>query len=252
MTVYADELFAVNFASNILLLIAYRQLRGMGKKRLRIAAAAALGALYAVFETVFAFTAAFRIPLLVIMTCVAFGARGLIENTLGVMFVSVCAEGLAIAVTAFSGARAALAAGQITLFASEPAMAAVYISAYPLLMIFYRIIGKKRRKRRVVLEYGGKKTSFLALYDSGNLLRYNGLPVIVIGSETARELIDFTSYDELTAAAPELLRYNTVGGGGVMPVFVPERCTIDGAEVRAAAAVAERGFEMGCGGITCI
>ena len=102
MTVYADELFAVNFVSNILLFYAYSLLRGIKPRRIRVLAAAAVGGLYAVIETVFGLHEVIRIPVLACMIAAAFGRSGFIVNLSGVMFVSVCAEGLTAAVLSFA------------------------------------------------------------------------------------------------------------------------------------------------------
>ncbi|HIU57774.1 MAG TPA: sigma-E processing peptidase SpoIIGA [Candidatus Ornithomonoglobus merdipullorum] len=248
MTVYADELFAVNFVSNILLFYAYSLLRGIKPRRIRVLAAAAVGGLYAVIETVFGLHEVIRIPVLACMIAAAFGRSGFIVNLSGVMFVSVCAEGLTAAVLSFAGADARLAAGRMTLFASEPVSAAAYLAAYPIMLLCGAAIRRAGRRRRVVIEYGGRRTELFAMYDSGNLLRYKGLPVIVIGREATAELFE-CDYSELLLRAPDILRCNTVGGGGMLPVFIPENCVVDGSRRDAAVAVADRGFR-GFGGIT--
>lgn len=248
MTVYADELFAVNFVSNILLFYACSLFRRIRLRRMRLFASAVAGGLYAVAETVLGLPAGMRIPVLAFMTVGAFGRSGFIVNLGGVMFVSVCAEGLTAALLSFVGGDARLAAGRMTIFASEPVSAVIYLAAYPLMLLCGLAIRRAGRRRRVAIEYGGRKTKFWAMYDSGNLLKYKGLPVIVIGRNTAEELFE-CDYSELMFHAPDILRCNTVGGCGMLPVFIADHCIVDGSERTAAVAAADRGFGN-FGGIT--
>ncbi len=248
MTVYADELFAVNFASNILLFYAYALLHGIKRKRIRIISAAAAGAVYAVLEAVLLIPMFLRAAVLAMMTVAAFGRTKAALNTLGIMFTAVCAEGVTAAALAFTGADARLASGCVTVFAPETAAAAVYFAAYPAMLLYKRLFRRGGRYKSVAFYMDGMRVSFKALYDSGNLLKYKGMPVIVANWEEVRELFGCTEYSELFECLPDMLSYGTIGKGGVMPVFVPDKCTVDGTECAAAAAVTERSFK-GCGGI---
>lgn len=249
MIIYADELFAVNFVSNALLFYAYAMLRGVKKRHIRILSSAAAAALYAVTEAVFGISVYLRPVVLAAAVALAFGYAGVISNTLGIMFVSVCAEGMTVAVLSFLGTDAVFAAGSISVFAPELLSAAVYFAAYPILLLCRYFIGKQRRCRKIMIRYNDKEISFKAMYDSGNLLKYKGMPVLIIDAETAGPLFDCGKYSEIFSAAPDILRFGTVGKSGIMPVFVPDKCVIDGVECPAAAAVSERGFGNGFGGI---
>ncbi len=248
MTVYADELFAVNFISNILLFYAYALLHGIKRRRLRIITASAAGAVYAVIEAVLYIPMLFRAAVLAVMTVTAFGRARAVLNTLGIMFTAVCAEGITAAVLAFSGADARLASGAVTVFAPEAAAALAYFAAYPAMLLYKRIFRRGGRYKSVVLFLNGIRVSFRVMYDSGNLLKYKGLPVIIANWKEIRALFGCGTYAELIDCLPDMISYGTIGKSGVMPVFIPDKCTIDGMECAAAAAVTERGFK-GCGGI---
>jgi hypothetical protein len=80
------------------------------------------------------------------------------------------------------------------------------------------------------------------LADSGNLLKYHGLPVIFTDWQTVSRLIEKESYSGLMNSAEDFVMYGTVGGGGVLPIILPDICRADGKETTAAVAVREREF----------
>ena len=83
-----------------------------------------------------------------------------------------------------------------------------------------------KKNRNVRIRYNGKEVSFSAMYDSGNLLKYHGKPVIIISWSKAAELFEADLYEELMSASEEFVMYGTIGSGGIIPIFKPECCFV--------------------------
>lgn len=241
MTIYADEVFAVNTVSNILLLYAYCTLYRIHVKKLRLIGAAAFGGVYSVFDAVFALPWIFRVVILFSMVCIAFGRRGNTLHTLRLMFISVCVEAVTLTGIVLVGGSAVIS-GVITVFAQGTVAAIIYLISYPVIIGIKYIMRVKQKYRRVNVIYSGKEIEFVALHDSGNLLRYKGRPVIMVDWETAEVLFPYTDYTELEINSTAFVMYNTLSGGGMLPVFEDIKCYINGISVNSVMAVTRRKF----------
>ncbi|MGN1115749.1 MAG: sigma-E processing peptidase SpoIIGA [Candidatus Ornithomonoglobus sp.] len=249
MKIYVDEIFAVNMVSQLLMLYSYGILSGIKIRHWRIIAAAAAGGVYSAVEAAAAMPHILRIPALALICFIAFGRRRLVHYTAQLMLLCLAVEGLTIAAVSVIGGGAALAGGAVTLFASEPVTAEVYIAAYPAVLLYKKLSDIKKKYRRIAVIYKGKTTEFAALYDSGNLLKYHGRAVILTDLATGLAISGCGCYDELMANAETFITYGTIGKSGVLPVIEPERCLIDGRETAAALAVINRSFKGKYNGI---
>ncbi len=241
MTIYADEVFAVNTVSNILLLYAYCILYRIKINKLRLVTAAAAGGVYAVFDAVLALPWVLRIIMLLVMVCIAFGMRGRAAHTLRLMFISVCVEAVTLAGIVLVGGSAVIS-GVITVFAHGTPAAVIYLLAYPVLIGIKHIMRLRQKYRRVSIIHTGREIEFIALYDSGNLLKYKGRPVITVDWKTAQSLFPYAEFDELELNSTAFVMYNTLSGGGLMPVFEDVKCYINGISVNSVMAVTSRSF----------
>ncbi len=248
MTIYVDEIFAVNTFASAVLLYIYRFTGGVGAGARRILGAAAVSGAYAVAEAVLRLPHIMRIPALALTAFAAFGGRTVIKNTVALMLICVCIEGITAAVMASFGANARLAGGTVTIFASEPVTAVVYLLAYPALAAARRIAARGRT-RFVTVRYRSRRADFKALYDSGNLLRHRGRPVLFLDMKTAEKLTGCADYAAIAAEAEEAVAYNTVNGGGAAPVLCGAKIYVDGVPAEAAAAVMNKSMSGGWGGI---
>lgn len=241
MTIYADELFAVNFISNMLLLCAYTVIFRIKRRYMRIAGAAALGGIYAVCEAVFMIPVVLRAAVVVIMVFTAFGRYRLIVHTLRIMLLTVFAEGITIIAASITGAGAEMAAGRITVFAPELPLFIFYLLSYPCMLLAKRAL-KSNSIKRVYIRYNSREVSFNVLYDSGNLLKHRGKPVLIAEWQAVKELFSCKTYEEYNEKASDFVLYRTIGKNGAVPVFEPDICRIDGELKDISAAVVERGF----------
>ncbi len=241
MTIYADEVFAINTVSNILLLYAYCVLYRMPLKKLCLIIAAVFGGVYAVFDVVLSLPWIARAVVLYIMSAIAFGIRGAVLHTLRLMFIAICVEAITLMGVVIAGGSAVVR-GVVTIFAQDTVAAGIYVLAYPTVVIIKYIMRAGQKYRRVNIAYSGKEIEFIALYDSGNLLKYKGRSVIMVEWETAKELFQYTEYAELELNSTAFIMYNTLNGGGMVPVFEEVRCYINGISVNYVMAVTRRKF----------
>ena len=242
MTIYADELFAVNFISNMLLLLAYTVIFGIKRSYARLAIASSAGGIYAVCEAVWDIPAVLRAAALIAMVFIAFGRHRLMLHAFRVMLMTVFAEGITLIASSALGANAELAALRITLFAPELPLLFLYLLSYPLLLIAKKATANAGRIRNVYIRYNNRETRFRVLYDSGNLLRHRGKPVLIAEWKAVEELFPCMTYEEYKDQASDFVLYRTIGKNGAVPVFEPDVCRIDGELKEVSAAVAERSF----------
>ena len=243
MTVYADEVFLINMISNTLLLYAYAYTSGLAPKHRRMLSAAALGGIYAALEAAFGIPTVLRAAALCGIIYTAFGRAALIKHTVRLMLICFVIEGITLTVLSATGAGAALTRGTVIVFASEPVCAVIFICAYPAYILIMRLRARSRRHIRVRLTYRGRRAEFYALYDSGNLLRHRGKPVIMAAWDAVKALLDCSDYEKLRDSAEDFVIYHTVSGAGILPVIEPDLCEADGAEINAAVAVVRRKFK---------
>ena len=248
MVIYADVIFAVNFISTFSLLSVYAVLAGSEKKYKRIACASLISGLYAVAESVYAFSYILRVFILVLVVATAFGRSSLIYNTARFGLMSVCVQVIFIVIMSISGKDGYISSGSITVFSSDIWGAAVYVFSYTI-MIFVTWLWQKRRQIRVLaLVINGKKIKLLLLYDSGNLLMHNGVTVAVVAWDSIKSVMKCNSYEELLLSGCDTMIFNTVGRGGMMPVIETDHAIIDGIEKTIRIAIINRSFNL-CDGI---
>lgn len=188
--VYIDTLFLLNFVVDYLVLLASARLAGEVIHRLRLAAGAAVGALYAAL--IFFPGMGFLVhPLckagaMVLMALAAFGgSRRLLRLILVFLGLSCAFAGGILAIDLLGGTGMTLRGGVIY---SAMDLKIVLLSAagcYVLLtMVFQRVAvhgGAKRDLIAAVLTLGGKSVKLTALVDTGNTLTdpVSGRPVMV-------------------------------------------------------------------------
>jgi hypothetical protein len=133
-----------------------------------------------------------------------------------------------------------------------PASHTFDLPGYGVGALLFRVQGlfRERRLLAVHIEHGGRSADFSALRDTGNSLRdpVSGARVLIatpramkgiLGESAALfESLDPVALQSLSPQLPELggklrlLPYAALGGGGLLPVFRPERILLDGRESR--------------------
>lgn len=242
---YLDLWFALNLLCDYLLCLLTARAAGLYLKRRRYLLAALLGALYACAACFpgFSFLAnpGWKLCFGVLMGYIAFGAeRSALRCIL--LFFAVSA--------AFGGALLALAPGGGPLRLPIRVLLFSFLLCYAAGLLLFRCqsLLRSRRTCSVTIMQQGREVSFHALIDTGNSLRdpLSGARVLVATPDALRGILrentalfrdlDPIRLQELSAQMPvlggrlRLLPYSAVGGGGLLPVFRPDRLLIDGSE----------------------
>ena len=254
MVVYVDEVFFVNAAVDLLLLLTARAITDPGTRLWRLWAGAAFGGLTAVAACLPGLAWLGRLPgaalSFLALSLICFGRRGQAWKQWLWFFCVCCAfAGLALAlcgllrIPAFRrGERVyyRLSGRLLVLLAG-----AVYGAARLLLGRFARHRGGELV--RLGLELGGRRLCCTALRDTGNTLTdpATGEPVLVACWQVAARLLPGLGLSRaqfedpgallvrLGALAPELklrlIPFRSVGTeGGLLPALMPDRITEDG------------------------
>ena len=204
MQIYLDMMILLNFAVDLLLLLAVNRLCGYPVRLLRSAGAAGIGAFYAGVCILpgFRFMSGlfWRLIFLCIISVAAFGLnRSTVRRGVLLVFLSMALGGVAGCIGR---------GGFIGIIISAAAM---------LVMCRVGFHGGTVRKTYVPVElrYGGKKLSLVALRDTGNLLTdpVTGQKVLVAGPEVAWDVAGLT---------PQQL---------AQPVETMTRCSITGLRI---------------------
>ena len=231
MVVYIDIVFFVNFISSSALFFLYSAIIKAKPSAMRTFLAAALSGVYAVCEATVALPFILRPILLLCMVRLVFGTESVIFNTLRLMLVIAALELVFLFIMTQLGYDGQISNGSVTVFANGVVGFFVYALSYPILLISRFVLAARARLRRVRVSVQGAHKSLVLLYDSGNLLRHNGLPVAII----SRSAIEFINTDSC-------IEFGAIGTGGLLPVIKPESCVIDGIERDIYIAVADRKF----------
>lgn len=253
MVIYADILLAVNWWIDFLLLLGVRRALGGGVKNWRLALAALIGAVssFVLFLPPLSVWLSLLVKLgtAALMVLTAFRRRSLRDflRRLFLLF------GLSAGLAGLCG---------LLYFYAAPTdfyvfNGVVYYGVPPLLLVGLTVVGygaltvaesllrrraPARHAYRVHLTCGERHTAFLCLYDSGNHLvePFSGHPVLVVERDVAEEVVEVPpSIGQLPPHSEvgwRLVPYDSIGGSGLLPAFVPHRVTVeqDGGQVAVA------------------
>jgi len=208
--VYIDSLFLLNLVVNYLLLLATTKLAGEIIRRLRLAAGAALGALYAALIFLpgmgFLVHPVYKAGAAVLMALVAFGGSRRLLRLLFIFLCLSCAFGGGVLAIGLLGGQGLTLRGGIIYSAMD--LKLVLLSAagcyFLLTLVFRRIAvhgGVKRDLVPATLTLSEKKLTLTTLVDTGNTLTdpATGRPVMVAEGERLAPL--FPADYALDAAA---------------------------------------------------
>ncbi len=197
--VYIDSLFLLNFVINYLLLLAAVRLAGEVIHRLRLAAGAAFGALYAAFIFLpgmgFLVHPLCKVGATILMALAAFGnSRRFLRLLLIFLALSCALGGGILAITLLGGQGLTLRGGVIYSAADLKVLLLSAAGCYLLLTLVFQRIGlhggMKKDLLPAMLTLGGKKLTLTALVDTGNTLAdpVTGRPVMVAEGERLASL----------------------------------------------------------------
>jgi len=226
--VYIDELAALNFTVDYLLLSAAAALSSVYASRLRRMAGALVGAAYACL--------AFFLPrpLLAgwagksacagIMVLCAFGYGDWRRFARRCLMLSVCGALFAGFALLLGGAQRVRGG---TLYADMPGIVVLALCTCAYILVEWILHFSRRTGEdapalvRIEIEVGGKRASFSAMRDTGNRLRepLSGLPVLIVSSKALPT--DFGR-----DLRQRRVRYGALGGSGEMPCYRPDQVLV--------------------------
>ena len=255
-TVYANDMFVLNLLIDYFLLLATAKLCALPLQRKRFLAAAGLGALYAVlllfprFQPLLG-TPAAKLGTGLLLTLSAYGtAPGIARPYIVFLLVSAAFGGAVYGASLLAGVSS-----EDGLFGtvSMRVLLLSFSACYFALTFYFRRFGKRsvRETHRVELTLAGRTAVFTALTDTGNELYdpISGLSVMVLGKQEAEKLLppvlsdaladgpavfmEALPYFETLRTRFRLVPYSAVGQpSALLPVFRPDRMTIDGKEAK--------------------
>ena len=235
MTVYADVLVVVNYAANLLCLLAAAKILGRlaGRRRLCLAAlAGALGSLVIFLPYVGAwFQAGYKLLLTLGMTLLAFGFHGwrrLGKALFVVLMVSFLFAGGLFALYFFAAPAGMLFYNGVVYF-DVPALFLLFGigAAYLLVLLLERLFFSRTSEKElytVTVTANGRTVTMKGLADTGSCLKepFSGAPVIVCDGALA---------GKVRPDRPETFRVipcRTVTGEGALEGFRPDEVEISG------------------------
>ncbi len=211
MTIYADELFVINFIACFALLYIFAAARELERNPVRLSLAAAIGAFAAVIRfccfncTLFIFGD-------IVIALIAF-KRIKAVNIFTFIITKYLLSGIAVFILSLYGkSDAIIKNGIIYADINAVVFAVIFAVIYPIFTLVARLFKAKRKIYTVQIRVNGADTVVRALYDSGNLLKnpYDGSSVIIADK-------DSIPFDE--AGGYMLIPFRTLGNSGMLRAF---------------------------------
>lgn len=230
MIVYWDLVAAWNFTLDYLLLLATMRLAGQTIKRKRLAAAALLGAGYAVLTLAEPRLLWVLLPVALIMCRVAFGRVPRFLK-LGLLFLLLsCSLGGAVLLLGrLSGGMTRLAYGMVFSILPWGVFCGAAVLSYVLLTVVFR--GSARHDAsdfvQARVSCGGRTVELRLLRDTGNALTdpLTGEGVPVVEESALAFLLPYVLFTDL--------RVGTVGGGSTLRAFRCDALEVNGRDLGA-------------------
>lgn len=238
MVIYIDILIALNWWIDFLLLLGVRRFVDGSGKSWRLAMGALVGAIscLVLFLPPLSvwWSLLIRLAAAALMVTVAFGCRavGWVRRVVVLFALSAGLAGICGALYFFL-APAGFYVFNGVVYYSVPSLllVALTVVCYGVLWLFEQVLRRRAPREhlfRVSLTYAGRSVTFSCLYDSGNHLTepFSGKGVLVVERQVAEQLLpDMPSVANLPAGW-RLIPYNTLGGNGLLPAFVPASVTV--------------------------
>lgn len=256
---YGDVLFFVNFSMDYLTLFVTAKLLRRKLSYLRLAAAAAIGAIYGVaacfFEFALIFQIAINIVIAVLICMISFGRRKLMPCC-ALFYGSGCFLGGVMTaifsmMNSISGTQTVFVDGSYRTVSGEiplgwTAVVAVITAITAVLGGQYKNRKQQLPEAEISVFLGEKEIKFNGIFDSGNLLTepMTNKPVIIMNEKTffcciPTVLQAFYADDDITKLSElpsqyiktvKLIPSESIGGSRMLKGFVPDKITVNGIE----------------------
>lgn len=242
MVVYADVLLVLNWWIDFLLLLGVRYLVGEGSPSWRLALGALAGSLscFVLFLPPLPVWLSLLLKLLTAAAMIRLSFRWrdrrlFMRQLLWLFGLSAGLAGVSGALYFFAAPPGFYVFNGVVYYAAPPLLlVGLTVACYGLLWALDKFLRRRAPAGRcytVQVFHDGRRVRFLCLYDSGNHLTepFTNRPVLVAERVVISELLPVpASAEELETAdaAWRLIPYDTLGGTGLLPAFLPERVTV--------------------------
>lgn len=221
MVIYADIVFLVNFMFNVVLLFALYKFRSRKIRPLRLMAAAFLGGGLGV---------AVLIPYL--QPFLSAASRYILPFLMGAICFMPCSLKTVLFAGIYIFTISFVFAGLMEFFGTSAISG--FFMLIPLSIVYEKI--KKvswKKHRQTELMYKGNKVVTEGFLDSGNLLNYNGVPVILAKHKIFESLFGkgfsmSAPTEWIDATDFRYVSYSAIGKSGVIPGVLIDSAVIDG------------------------
>ena len=246
MVIYIDILLALNWWIDYLLLLAVRRASGGMGRSWRLALGALVGAAscFTLFLPPLSMPLMLLIRLLaaVLTVTVAFGCRsrrGWIRRILLLFVYSTALAGLCGALYFFAAPQGFYVFNGVVYYAVPPLLlVGLTVVCYGILWLWEQVSRRRAPAAhvwRLKLKVDSQQTEFTCLYDSGNHLvePFSGRPVLVVERSVAAAVGRVPPSVENVSVEDgwRLIPYDTLGGHGLLPAFVPDSVTVGACEL---------------------
>lgn len=241
MVIYADMLLIINWWLDFLLLLGVRFACGLGIRAWRLAMGALVGATSCVVLFLPPLPAvlslAVKLVAAALMVLTAFGFRGIrrfVKSLLLLFGLSAVLSGVCSALYYFAAPRDFYVFNGVVYYAVSPwLLLGLTLVCYGVLWVIERVSRRRAplgHSFTVRLTHGGRNVRLRCLYDSGNHLvePFSNRPVLVVERGAIEGLLTVpTAIDAMpTNGVWRVVPYNSVGGDGLLPAFVPQEITV--------------------------
>lgn len=239
MILYVDILLCLNLFIDFLLLCGTARVLHLPRKRVRMIAGAAVGALSSLVILLpplpFWLTACIRVLCAAAMVAAAFPFRGIaayLRNTLVLFIVSAIFAGVCEALWLFAAPSGLFVQSGVVYYDVPPLLLIILTTvAYGGLCLYERLTVKRVARHaayRIMLCENGKTIALTAMLDTGCHLcePFSGAPVILVKRSLVSAMFDSRILADGKTAPVRYIPFSALGGEGILPAFRPARVTV--------------------------
>lgn len=254
-TIYIDVLICVNLIINYFILLAAARFTKATPKQYRIISGASFGAICSLIilipELNFSINLILKLIIAAIITFITYGFKNtkfFIKNICVFFLISFCFCGLMIGIWFVFTPRGMIINNSVVYFNISPIIMIIStVICYFVLRLISKISGRENPDIeicKIKIYQNGKSAELYGKIDTGNTLTepFSNLPVIVVNKKSVEKILPpevntyFTHYEmENTyeySTGIRLIPFNSLGGNGVLPAFIPQKIFIDNLEFR--------------------
>ncbi len=233
-TIYLDVLIGVNLIINYFLLLAVSKFLSLPVKRIRLVAAALLGAACSLTillpEVPMLLSLFIKLAMAATIVLAAFpfgGLKELLRRTAAFFIMSFSFAGFMLALWYFIAPQGMVIKNSVVYFDISPLLLiAMTVVCYMVVRIINRITGRQAPETlfcRIKIHYNGQTVSCLAKVDTGNTLTepFSNYPVAVVNEKCIPGIVPKEESGKI-----RLVPFHAVSGGGLLPAFKPDLLTV--------------------------